>query len=68
MERAQRLEDFIQDACAFVKWATENNQQKIIGVTLAHDVCGLANYEPCFCPRVDGYCETMDKMRMDSEL
>ena len=54
-DREKRLEDFIQDACAFIQWAVENEQQDIIGVTLSHDICGLANYEPCFLPRVDGY-------------
>ena len=54
-DRERRLEDFIQDACAFVRWCAENDKIELIGATLAHDICGLANYEPCFLPRVDGY-------------
>ena len=55
----QRLMGFIQDAAAFIRWVNLQDQGRAstIAPTLAHDINGLANDEPCFQPRVTGYAQ-----------
>ena len=52
----QELEQFIQDAAAFLRFALNNNiSSGQIVATLAHDIGGLSRFERCFSPRVSGY-------------
>lgn len=54
----QRLTGFIQDAAAYLRHSfNEGTRQDIILTTLAHDLSGLSNDEPCFEPRVTGYAK-----------
>ncbi len=47
----QTLDDFI----AFEKYCKKNNQEKIIPMTLQHDIGGLMSSDEHFVPRVSGY-------------
>lgn len=52
----RRLMGFIQDAHAYLRHSFRlGTRPDIILTTLAHDLKGLANDEPCFSPRVTGY-------------
>lgn len=54
----QRLTGFLQDASAYLRYCSINSKANFITLgTLAHDINGLANDEPCFMPRVSGYAE-----------
>jgi hypothetical protein len=55
--RLEELENFIQDARAFIEWACENGRMDIIGSTLSHDIARLARRYACFSPRVSGYAK-----------
>lgn len=47
---------FVDDAAAYIRQMHENGVSKeAILFTLVHDICGLANREICFLPRVAGY-------------
>jgi hypothetical protein len=49
---------FLIDARAFLRWGFDNNvSEPNMLATLIHDICGLANRERCFLPRVSGYAQ-----------
>lgn len=54
----EKLEAFIKDAAAYLRLASENDQEHRLTLSvLSHDITGLANDEPCFLPRVTGYSD-----------
>lgn len=58
----KRLTGYIQDTRAYLRHALrEGVRDSVILSTLAHDIRGLANDEPCFLPRVTGYAQREKK-------
>lgn len=57
-EENQRLTGFIRDANAYIneKLRLGTSYGEILG-TLCHDLGGLERDEPCFLPKVTGYCK-----------
>jgi len=59
-------EQFIKDAAAYLRAALSdgNNFGDMANIltTLAHDIGGLEQNDPCFLPRVSGYAEVETKL------
>lgn len=48
----------IKDMLAFIDWSKANAQSPgFIAANLLHDLNGIIQHDPCFCPRTSGYSD-----------
>lgn len=55
--KEHELTKAVKDLSAFVRWALDNNAERLIVPTVAHDLDGLVNSVPGFSPRSYGYSD-----------